>query len=209
MKLGGKVMVDTAGMRFLIDEHGRRDVTLKGARAGAKVLERAAKSEAPRRKGSGALRLAQGVKAAKGRKGTTTAYAVQGSKKRVEKMVTLPGRKKPTRVVPAYYDHLVQGGTRPHSVAKGQRLGRGVRMSKRGRIYGAAVTQTNQAGRKKHPGAKPNPYRQRAWNSVQDQAAAAALQAMAAEEQKLLAKAAAKSAAKLQGYGAMGGLRGR
>lgn len=211
MKLGGKVEVDTAGMKFLIDEHKRRDVTLKGARAGAKTLERAAKAEAPKRKGGGGgtLRLAQGVKAAKGRKGSTTAFAVQGAKKRTEKMVRLPGRTKPQRVVPAFYDHLVQKGTKPHSVAKGERLGRGVRMSKKGRIYGAAVAQTKQTGRKKHPGARANPYRRRAWESVKDQSAAAALQAMAAEEQRLLAKAAEKSAAKLQGYGAMGGLRGR
>lgn len=187
--ISGTVKVSTAGIEFLVAENKRRDVTLKGARAAAKVLERAAKNESPRR--TGMLRKAQGVLAKKGRKGTTTSFAVQGAKKRTEKMVAPPGRSKPQRIVPAFYDHLVQGGTKPHSVSKGERLGREQRTNKRGRVFGRQVAQTSQTG-KLHPGAKPNPYRKRAWSSSQVAAGEAGLAAMAEAEQKLLAKAAAK-----------------
>lgn len=188
--ISGKVKVSTAGIAFLVAENKRRDVTLKGVRAAAKVLERAAKAEAPRR--TGMLRKAQGVLAKKGRKGTTTSFAVQGAKKRTEKMVAPPGRKKAVRVVPAFYDHLVQGGTKPHSVSKGERLGREKQTNSKGRIFGRQVAQTSQTG-KPHPGARPNPYRKRAWSASQGSAGEAGLVAMAEAERKLIAQAAAKS----------------
>jgi hypothetical protein len=187
--IGGKVSVDTSGFKFLVAENKKRDVTLKGARAGGKVLERAAKAAAPVRKGSRMLRKAQGVKAAKGRKGSTLAFAVQGARKRVEATITLPGRKKPERLVPAFYDHVVMGGTAPHSVSKGQRLEQKQKVNKKGRLYGKAIAQTDQTGRQ-HPGARANPYRKRAWESAKSEAGKAALAAMAKEEQRLIAKAA-------------------
>lgn len=190
--ISAKVRVNTAGMKLIVAENKKRDVTLKGARAGTKVLERAAKAEAPVRKGSGMLRKAQGVLAKKGRKGTTISFAVQGARKRIEKMVTLPGRTKPQRVVPAFYDHLVQGGTAAHSVSKGERLERKQKTSKSGKAYGKMVAQTSQTGRK-HPGARANPYRRRAWNTSQGAVGDAALNAMAEAERKILADAATKS----------------
>lgn len=196
--IGVKAVVDTQGFEAVVAEAKKRGIALKGARAGARVLSKAAKADAPRRKGSGALKQAQGVKAAKGKKGLTTAFAVQGARRKVDKMVTLPGRKKPVRVVPAFYDHLVQGGTKAHSVAKGQSLGRAERVSKKGRTFGTAVARTDQTG-KKHPGAKANPYRKRAWEAVKDEVGAAAVKAMAAETQKVIAKESAKILAKLSG----------
>lgn len=188
--ISGKVSVDTSGFKFLVAENKKRDVTLKGAKAGGKVLERAAKATAPTR--TRMLRKAQGVKAAKGRKGSTIAFAVQGARKRTEAMVVPPGRKKPERVVPAFYDHLVQGGTRPHSVSKGQRLERKQKTNKKGRLYGKMVAQTDQTGRQ-HPGARANPYRKRAWETVKSEAGRSTLEAMAKEEQRLIVKAAAKA----------------
>lgn len=185
--IGAKVSVNTSGIAFIVAENKRRDVTLKGARAAAKVLERAAKAGSPRR--TGMLHKAQGVIAKKGRKGTTTSFAVQGAKKRTEKMVVPPGRKKAVRVVPAFYDHLVQGGTRPHSVSKGQRLGRVQKPSKAGKLIGRHVEETSQGGTR-HPGAKANPYRRRAWQSSQGEAGQAAVAAMGEAERKIFAKAA-------------------
>jgi hypothetical protein len=196
--IGVTTKIDTQGFEALVAENKKRNVSLKGARAGGKVLQKAARAGAPKRKGSGALKQSQGVKAAKGRKGLTVSYAVQGARRKVDKMVTPAGRKKPMRVVPAFYDHLVQGGTKPHSVAKGQSLGRGQRVSKKGKVYGKSVVRTDQAG-KQHPGAKANPYRRRAWDAVKDEAGAAALAAMAAETQKVIEKESAKILAKLSG----------
>jgi hypothetical protein len=139
------------------------------------------------------LKQAQGVKAAKGtRRNTTAAFAVQGARKKVDKVVKLPGRKKAVRVVPAFYDHLVQLGTRPHSVSKGERLGRDATRRRR------AVVRTAQAG-KKHPGARANPYRQRAWLAIKNAAARAVVAAMAAATQKEIARKAAKVAAAARG----------
>jgi hypothetical protein len=55
---------------------------------------------------------------------------------------------------------------------------------------------TNQAGGAKHPGAKKNPYRTRAWEAVKDRAGAEAVAAMGAALAKEIAKQAAKLAAK-------------
>ncbi len=160
----GSVKTDVSGMMAILSEAKQRRVTLKGVKAGAKLLKLAARSQAPKRQGSGALQQAQGVKAAKGNKGVTISYAVQGARKKVVRMVRTGRSKKPQKAIPALYDHLVQFGTKPHAVGK-------------------------KGGR--HPGAKPNPYRKRAWVTVKDAAGKATLDAMGAELRKLIAKAKA------------------
>jgi hypothetical protein len=177
--IGGTVKVDVSGAMALLSEAKQRRVTLKGVKAGAKLLKLAARSEAPARPGSGALQQAQGVKAEKGRQGKTISFAVQGARKNVVRMVRTGRSKKPQKAIPALYDHLVQLGTRPHATRKGSRLTKGKK---------AAVGQIGSA----HPGAKANPYRRRAWARVKGEAGRVTLEAMAAELQKVLAKQAAK-----------------
>lgn len=190
---GVKVTTNVAGLQFLASEVKKRTVTLAGAKAAGKVLKLAARVGVPRRAGSGALRQAQGVKAAKGTKaGTTASFAVQGARKKVDKMVRLKGRKKATRVVPAFYDHLVQLGTRPHALGKGESLGRDATKRRK------AVVRTAQ-GSGKHPGARANPYRKRAWEAVKEPAAAAAMKAMGAAVRKAIAQQAARVFAKATG----------
>lgn len=188
-----KVKVNVDGLMSLASEAKKRNVTLKGAKAAGKILQVAARAGAPKRPGSGALKHAQGVRAAKGtRAGTTASYAVQGAKKKVDKTVKLKGRRKATRVVPAFYDHLVQLGTKPHALGKGESLGRDATKRRK------AVVRTGQTGGK-HPGAKKNPYRERAWNLVKGRAAAAALAAMGAACRAEIAKQAKKVFAKATG----------
>lgn len=180
----GKVAIDTGGITGVASEAKKRNITLKGAKAAGKILKVAARSAAPKR--SGATKRAQAVKAAKGKKGTTTSYAVQGVKKKFSMQYTPKGRTKSERVVPAFIDHLIQLGTKPHALKKGASLGR--------KGKGAAA----QVG-KKHPGARPNPYRERAWESVKGEAGAAATAAMGAATQKEIDRQAAKVLAKLKG----------
>lgn len=167
MPIGMRVAVDISGITGLVSEAKQRNITLKAVRAGIKILQPIAKANAPRRKGSGALRQSQGTKAAKGKRGQTVAYAVQGAKTKFQKMVKLPGYRQPVKVVPAFYDHLVQGGTKPHKLRGGQ-----------------------------HPGAKANPYRRRAYESVKSQIGAKMNEVMGIEVQKAIEKQAAKLAAK-------------
>ncbi len=160
-----KAVIDVSGLANLAKETQKRTVALKGVRAGIKVLLPAARSGAPRK--SGLLARAQGTKVAKGRKGKTIAYAVQGARTKVSKMVRRPGSTKLVKAVPSLYDHLVGGGTKPHMV-----------------------------GGRKHPGSKAQPYRKSAYESRKTEIGEAAATAMAAETQKLIAKEAAKLAAK-------------
>jgi hypothetical protein len=175
--VGMKVEIDTRGFQGIVSEAKSRNVTLKGVRAGIKVLVGPAKGGAPRR--SGALRQSQGYRAAKGRKGKTIAFAVQGARKAFEK--TYKGR----RTVPGFYDHLVQGGTRPHRLGKGEKLER-FDARKTADVFKPGTSQTTGGV---HPGAKPNPYRRRAYQSNKDQIGRAVLQTMGVELQKILAKA--------------------
>jgi hypothetical protein len=188
--IGGKVTLDLHGFQFIVTENKRRDVTLKGARAGMAVVQKEARTRAPKR--VGALKKAQGILAKKGKRGLTTSYAVQGSRRKYELMATPPGRAKPMRIVPAFYDHLVQGGTRPHSVSRGQSLGREQRYSKAGVKFGKHVKATNQGGNQ-HPGTSAHPFRKFAWLAAKDRIADAALRAMAEAERKIMNQAARKA----------------
>ncbi len=186
-----RVKVDLSGIEAVISAARQRGITLAGAKAAGKLLKNAARSAAPKRPGSGALKQAQGVRAAKGTKqGTTASFAVQGAKKKIDKMVVVRGRKKAQRVVPAFYDHLVQLGTRPHALGKGESLGRDATKRRK------AIVRTGQTTGK-HPGAKKNPYRKRAWETVKGPAGAAALKAMGGATQKEIDRQGAKIRTKL------------
>ena len=181
------VKTDVSGIEAVISAARTRGITLAGAKAAGKLLKNAARSTAPKRPGSGTLKQAQGVLAKKGTKqGTTASFAVQGARKKVVKMVKLRGKKKPVKVVPAFYDHLVQLGTRPHAIGKGESLGRDITKRRK-----TAVVRTGQSTGK-HPGAKANPYRKRAWEGVKAEAGGAAVKAMGAATQKEIDRQTAK-----------------
>ena len=187
------VKTDVSGIKAVVSAAKSRAITLAGAKAAGKPLKNAARSAAPKRPGSGALKQAQGVKAAKGTKsGSTASYAVQGARKKVVKLVKVRGRKKPVKAVPAFYDHLVQLGTKPHALGKGESLGRAATKRRK------AVVKTAQTSGK-HPGTAPNPYRRRAWESVKGAAGAAAVAAMGKATQKEIDRQAAKVRAKAGG----------
>lgn len=159
MPLGVRVVADLAPIPAIATETQTRNATLKAVRAGIKIIQAAAKGAAPKRRGH--LKRAQGTKAVKGKKGKTGSFAVQGAKTKYVKTDKKSGK----RVVPAFYDHLVIGGVKPHSVREGSLP---------------------------HPGHSANPYRQRAYQSVKAQVGAAVLRVMGIEVNKILAKAAAK-----------------
>lgn len=186
INVGTKVTVNVAGFDALIGAAKSRNVALKGVRAGIRVLVPAARAGAPKRAGSGALRQAQGFKAQKGRRGDTVAYAVQGARTNVVKKVKT-GRGT-ILAKPFKYDHLVQGGTKPHRLGKGEKLAR----ERTTRSATAFVPGTAQATGGRHPGAKPNPYRRRAAAGKRDEINRAATAAMGEELTRVLAKEAAK-----------------
>jgi HK97 gp10 family phage protein len=182
-----KVVTDTSGLKALSSAAKKRTVTQRAVKAGAKIVQRAAKAAAPKRKGSGALKQSVGIKAAKGRRGKTLAYAVVGPRKKVRKTVRVGGRT--VTAVPAFYAHLVEKGTRPHSLTKGAKLAR------RGR---AAAGQGRVP---QHPGARPNPFLGPAFTRNRGPVAAEVKRVMAAEVEKEVKKAAAKLARKTMAKG--------
>lgn len=137
-----KVAIDLSGLKKLEKATQQRRVTQKAVKSGAKVVQSAAKGSAPR--ASGALRQSLGVKAEKGRKGKTIAFAVVGPRKKVRKLVKRKGSRMPIVAVPAFYAHLVERGTRPHAIGKGSRLAR----------RGKAGSATGRL----HPGSRPRPF---------------------------------------------------
>lgn len=196
MPLGVSVRVDTSGIATCLNELQTRNATLKAVRGAIKIVQAAVKPRAPKR--FGYLKSAQGTKAGKGKKGKTPSYAVQGAKTQFRRPITakqtqkisvsakkrdvsgrfLKGGGKTTitnsstkgkEARPAFYDHLVIGGVKAHGVAKGG----GVK-------------------EKRHPGARANPYREQAYNSVKSKANAEAMRIMAVEIDKITAKAEAK-----------------
>ena len=149
--------LDLSGLAALKTAAQQRAVTLKGVKAGAKLVQAAAKARAPKR--SGALKQSLGIKSKKGTRGKTLAFAIVGARTKVRKMVKPARGTKKVLAVPAKYSHLVEKGTKPHGG---------------------------------HPGAKPNPFLRPGFDQVKGQAAAAGMQAMSVEIQRLIAKEAAK-----------------
>lgn len=176
-----EVAVDTTGIAEVAKLGQARSATLKAVKAGAKLIQGAAKARAPKRKGSGALRQSLGIKSVKGSKGRTLSFAVIGPRKKVAKMVPVGRGGRKVRAVPAYYAHLVEGGTKPH------RLSKGAKVARRGK---AASGQDAGA---LHPGAKPQPFLGPAFDATKDRAKEEAQRVLAGEVDKIVQKAAAKA----------------
>ena len=131
----------------------RNRILRKAVRAGAKPVRQAAKRLAPKLTGATAASLTVRIST---HKRTGTVYAVVGPQRRYQFK-----RKGKVRSVgtPTKIAHLILFGTRPHSLKSGDSLGR-TRVSKR--TGKAVITPFRQTGRR-HPGAKANPFLQRAW----------------------------------------------
>lgn len=172
--------VDVSGITGFVSEAKTRNITMKGLRAGIKLLVPAARANAP--KATGTLKRAQGYRVAKGRRGKTISFAVQGAKKKYESKVGKVVHK------PMKYDHLVQGGVRPHRLGKGEKLDR-VRVTRSSENF---VPGTAQTAGGMHPGVKPNPYRRRAFDSTKDEMCRTIAREMVKEFERVVAKQAVK-----------------
>ena len=113
------LQLDLSGLEALKSTAQKRAVTLKGVKAGAKLVQAAAKSRAPKR--SGALKQSIGIKTRKGTRGKTLALAVVGARTKVRKMVKPARGTKKVLAVPGKYAHLVEKGTKPHGGHPGAR----------------------------------------------------------------------------------------
>lgn len=178
-----KVEVDGSGLRQLQSVAKQRSITLKAIKAGAKIVQQEAKSRAPKR--TGALKQSLGVKSEKGKKGKTIALAVVGPRKKVRKTYKRGGRT--LIAVPAFYAHLVEKGTQPHPVSKGEKIPR-------------AGRKPGEKPKKKpkgiHPGSKPNPFLGPALASNTGKIQAETIRVLGEEVQKAIEKASVKAAKK-------------
>lgn len=175
--VAGDVFTTWEGLERVERTAKKRQIAQKAVRAGAKLVQQAAKARAPKRKRSGALKRSIGIKAAKGRKGKTLAYAVVGARRKV--ITRYKGRK----TVPANYAHLVEKGTKPHSLLK--RAKGALAKLKR-------LAQVKAGVGRQHPGAKAKPFLRPALESQRQAAYSVMLRTLAAEVEKELAKQAAK-----------------
>lgn len=105
------VFTEWGGLDAIERTAKRRAIAMKSVKAGAKLVQQAAKVRAPKRKKSGALRQSLGIKSEKGKRGKTLAFAVVGARSKVVK--TYKGK----TIKPAKYAHLVEKGTQAHDVA--------------------------------------------------------------------------------------------
>lgn len=184
MPLGVSVSFETNGLTSIISESQDRTASAASLRKGIKLINKAAKAFAPKKLKH--LYRAQGTKTVKGKKGKTVSFAVQGSKSKYVKFARAGRRATVSnrRIRPALYDHLVIGGTRPHSIRKGSRLAQ-----KRRKKFTAEI---GQGVGKPHPGAKPNKYRERAYNSVKAEVGEVILAEYGRRVQIMFAKAESK-----------------
>lgn len=105
---------------------------------------------------------------------------VIGPRKGFRQDVTRRGRGKPSIADPVNYAHLVEFGTKPHSLLKGA--------SSRGRLKKATADLVARGIGKIHPGAKARPFLRPAFDQTKGQI----LQIFAEEVQKGLAAEMAK-----------------
>jgi HK97 gp10 family phage protein len=144
----------------------RNRILRKAVRAGSRIVSQGVKGRVARK--SGATKASISVRIATSRK-TGAVYAVIGPRRRF--VFKRKGRKisegAPTKIA-----HLIEKGTRPHSIRKGARLGR------KGRSAGG------QVGRP-HPGARAKPFLRPSWESHREAAVAAMRSVIAAELAKL------------------------
>ncbi len=176
------VLLDLSGLDAVKSTAKKRTISLKAVKAGAKLVQAAAKAKAPRRKvDGGGLQQSIGIKPAKGTRGKTLAFCVVGPRLKVVRQVR-QGRKT-YKYVPANIAHIVERGAKPHSIKRGSALGR------RGKKDTGQGTHT-------HPGAKPHPWLAPAWEEQKNKAGEVAAQVLAAETQKAIEKAAVKKRGK-------------
>jgi len=163
------VAVDTSGIREVAKLSQQRTATLKAVKAGGKLVVAAAKARAPRRagRGGGGLRQALGMKSVKGTRGKTLAYVVVGPRKKVEKQVPVGKSGRTRKHVPAYIAHIVEGGAKSHGLNGGR-----------------------------HPGAAAKPFLGPAFDATKTSAMEESQRVLVGETQKLIEKAAARTAQK-------------
>lgn len=104
--IGVQAFTSFPGLEAIEKTAKKRAITMKAVKAGAKIVQAAAKARAPKR--SGALKQSIGIKAKKGSRGKTLAFAVVGARTKVAKQF------KGKTIKPAKYAHLVEKGTKPH-----------------------------------------------------------------------------------------------
>lgn len=147
-------------------KRGVRNKILRPAvSAAARPLRQTAKSNVPVR--SGALKKAIDMKIKSGRQ---TVFGVVGprSNPKVETTYTEPGRTKARKVVPNFYAHLVEGGTRPHAVGRGSRLQNlraAMKAARRGDTKRANRAATHRQTGRMHPGTPAVRFLARAFAS--------------------------------------------
>ena len=152
----------------------KNQILRKAVRAAAKPVRMAAKRLAPTDTGVLAASISVRIGTSK-KKGTI--YAVIGPRRGVSKKrrrgEILAGR-------PTKYAHLVEFGTRPHSLKSGDKLAR--------------RTQAGQqtGGARMHPGAKAKPFLENAYRQTAANAKEDMRRTIAEEVEKRLAKAKAK-----------------
>lgn len=166
------VAVDTKGIAEVAKLSQQRTATLKAVKGGAKLVASAAKARAPRRpgRGGGGLKQAMGIKPVKGTRGKTLAYAVIGARKKVVKQVPVGKSGRTRKHAPAYIAHIVEGGAKAHALNGGR-----------------------------HPGAKAKPFLGPAFDATKARAIEESGRILGMETQKLIDKAAAKTAKKGKG----------
>lgn len=166
-----KILDDPAKKMAELTVAVQKQILRKAVRAGAKAPREAAKQDAPKRLGV----LGQSISVKIGtNKRDKSVYAVIGPRRGVRGQ--RPTGTGAAGVRPSKYAHLVEFGTRPHSLAKGDKLARRKQAAK----------QT--AAGKKHPGAKANPFLERAYRQTAAAAKAAMIAVIEAEIKKKLAK---------------------
>jgi HK97 gp10 family phage protein len=139
--VGVQVFTNLPGLEAIERTAKKRAITLKAVKAGAKLVQVGAKARVPKRKGSGALKQSLGIKSQKGTRGKTLALAVIGARSKVVKVF------KGKTIKPAKYSHLVEKGTRAHSLTRKKRL------TDKVKVRGTVAKDRGQ-----HPGARPKPF---------------------------------------------------
>lgn len=170
-----EILDDPAGRMRGLKLGMRNTILRKAVRAGAKSPREAAKRGAP--SASGATKSSITVRIGTNRK-TGAVYAVIGPQRgyvKKRKGQAVEGASTPTRIA-----HLIIGGTRPHSLASGDKLARRTQAAK----------QT--AGGRLHPGAKANDFLGRAYRATASYSRADMERVIKEEVEKRLAKAAKK-----------------
>jgi HK97 gp10 family phage protein len=162
--------------------------------AGTPILQ-AAKREAPKDNGAlkKALRKRFWINKKEGRAGVIV--SVSQTSKTANKAHPQEGKAAPNPrwFIPRNYFHLVIYGTAAHAISRGARMARKITRMVKGKLKTYSQRAKNQAG-KMHPGAKPNPFLERALQSSKSAALAIIRDGMAQNIEKQIAKANAKAA---------------